>query len=170
MHKTYLQTRDWFSMCSAKRDQEAATDTGESVTSTRPGLHLFRNSFHPGKQKGRGACFLGECECFCRSFSKRDINGPATLEQNDLFRDPSYNQKQSLKFPTWASSENGTIQELPSTKDSSSGINSFFAKQKQKHTLFPCEVTDMSWFLELQVAFMEYMVLLRICKDQKGSI
>lgn len=66
------------------------------------------------------------------------------VEQNDLFHDHSYNQKQSLKFPTWASSENGTIQELPSTKDSSPGINSFFAKQKQKHKLFPYEVTGMS--------------------------
>lgn len=66
------------------------------------------------------------------------------LEQNNLFHDSSYNQKQSLKFPTWAGSENGMNQKLPSTKSSSSGINSFFAKQKQKQTLFPYEVTDRS--------------------------
>lgn len=117
------------------------------------------------------ACFLWEHGCLCRPFRKRDINLSAAKEENDLFNDSSYKQKQYLEFSTWAGSDNGTIQELPSTKDSSSDINSFFAKYKQKQTPFLYRVTDIHWCLELYLAYTEYMVLvLRIRKDQREDL
>lgn len=92
---------------------------------------LFSSSFHLSSQISSWKT-KRQLPVFCENMgvfadlSVKEIKMYLSVikEENDLFND-SYKQKQYLKFSTWAGSDNGTIQELLSTKDSSWALTLF---------------------------------------------